>query len=130
MIDPCELRLGNYIHPTWMDTMSLVDTGSVRAIALSTSLITCVNSSGAHPYAFDPVRITDLWLEQFGFVFSGIWIFPDDPNIYITNEAEEWERNSTLRVFINGCSIGHIKYVHSLQNLYFAVTSKELLLKP
>ena len=45
-----------------------------------------------------------------------------------TGEYEEIEFNSVLFCWVNGAK-KPIKYVHQLQNLYFALTQKELKLK-
>lgn len=76
-------------------------------------------------YCFiDPIPLTKEWLLKFGFEKRGVnrtrWVFwkidlvEDEKGIYSFDES---------RIYID------IKYVHQLQNLYFALTNEELTLK-
>ena len=126
MIDTKELRLGNFIKPNF-----IVAGGNtpLKVLVVAKSRISCTNGYGAPPYAFNPITITDGWLLKLGFVEEGgAWICPDDPNICLSNEAREWYSSPRLRVVIQGYSIGHVPYIHSLQNLCFALTGKDLII--
>lgn len=69
----------------------------------------------------NPILLTEKWLQDFGFKKIKTW---DDHVIY---------RLSVVDIEVNefGCFLdqSHIKYVHQLQNLYFALRTEELTLK-
>jgi hypothetical protein len=82
---------------------------------------------------FDPILITETWLKRFGFEWkSKASTHTGYGIIYIKNN---WHisvyPNNDYRVFINGHSIltTDCKYVHQLQNLYYALTGTELVLQ-
>lgn len=73
---------------------------------------------------FEPIPLTEEWLLKFGFEKRGVnrtrWTFwkidlvEDEKGIYSFDES---------RIYID------IKYVHQLQNIYFALTGEELTFK-
>jgi len=77
---------------------------------------------------FEGITLTEEWLLSFGFYKSMSWTY-----------AIELEGNLKLVYYLGekGWSIGfksysdfaNLKYVHQLQNLYFALTGKELIYK-
>jgi len=81
---------------------------------------------------FSPIPLNDKWLLNFGFEV-------DDINWEYWKELDKFSLMYDARscvVYINdgygyeGASIPNtIKYVHQLQNLYFALTNEELTLK-
>ena len=75
------------------------------------------------PEAYKPIQLTEEWLLKFGFekefgVFKlkGLkcWFtkYTSEPNLYSVN--------------IGNIKLSTLKYVHELQNLYFALTGSEL----
>jgi len=73
-----------------------------------------------------PIPLTEEWLIKFGFVREGMLTMRLDK---FTCYCEEDD-------YIDNFCLGHIelfdvvpKYVHQLQNLYFALTGKELTIK-
>lgn len=100
-----ELRIGNYI----LDNLG----GILKIKSISTE------SDFSH---IKPIQLTEEWLLKFGFEWKNfamrngrISIRNSDNkyHIHLTNEAA-----STITI--------QIKYVHQLQNLYFALTGEEL----
>jgi hypothetical protein len=86
--------------------------------------------SGCRDLDIDPITLTEEWLLRFGFeddrdnlmvlrkdVFE---FFFDKKDICGVNLYEKWDGNFLC---------GDIQYVHQLQNLYFALTGEELILK-
>lgn len=84
-----------------------------------------------HLKEFQPIPLTEEWLLKFGFdnnrrlylygmadYFMSYDIMSDN-SIFIYNEVET-ANNESLTM------MGHIKYIHQLQNLYFALTGEEL----
>src|SRR5574343_622860 len=72
-----------------------------------------------------PIVLTDEWLIRFGFEKKGkryskdwFYLWDDNSNIVFAL-AEMEEKTGTYLV---------VKYVHQLQNLYFALTGEELTL--
>lgn len=72
--------------------------------------------------AFRPIKITEEWLLKFGFK-EGEW---KDK----TNSQYLYHANDTLHISdvrdVNYSFESPCKYVHQLQNLYFALTGEEL----
>ena len=76
--------------------------------------------SAVAKYDFQPIPLTEEWLLKFGFERKIGW---DDLIYYAKNNVDLYE-------FLSGyeyCDF-HIKHVHQLQNLYFALTGEELKL--
>ena len=98
-----DLRIGNYVY--WKNVIE----------PRTHFLIEEINDL-KYVYCFEPITLNAEWLEKFGFKKNNMyWI--DDTNIGFTfhkNGNIEWNQPK------------HIKYVHELQNLYFALTGKEL----
>lgn len=81
------------------------------------------------------IPLTEEWLAKFG--FYGEWPFI---SIYLSNKNhltlsrftdDEYKKVEVKITWdYTGRIIGYIYYVHQLQNLYFALTEKELEIKP
>jgi hypothetical protein len=115
-----ELRIGNYI-----------DLGGLRNFHIVDELhqITSLN--------INPIPITEEWLLKFGFDLS-------DEDLFINRIKDNddffydlWTRTERGLVIFgdimnkktdetNSFKFEHIKHVHQLQNLYFALTGEEL----
>lgn len=86
----------------------------------------------------EPIPLTEEWLFKFGFYlrdgFSNTFKLNVEKHQYDCSEITYSEKEGLFR-FSNGQQKGttlipHIKYVHQLQNLYFALTGEELTLNP
>ena len=111
-----ELRRGNYI--------SLTDIGKVEVLGVLPDKIYYTPSKDRRLHDFlyslyvyaSPIEITETILLRFGFR---------------KNEVFEIYHNELFTLWYHGNKIGYqnteIKYVHQLQNLYFALTGKELI---
>lgn len=68
-----------------------------------------------------PIKLTEEWLIKFGFevALNGLWDVTENYSMRL--EMDNYVRCSTEPI-----SLIEIKYVHQLQNLYFALTGKEL----
>ena len=68
---------------------------------------------------FRPIKITEEWLLKFGFEYTKLYYikYDDDLIIYFDGVDFYFKRSSKSLT---------IKYVHQLQNLYFALTGEEL----
>ena len=75
-----------------------------------------------------PIPLTIEWLMKFGFCWRqnyDSWVHPKD-------NKEETTIDLIISKGFYVCDMDHnpeIKYVHQLQNLYFALTGEELLIK-
>jgi len=69
-----------------------------------------------------PIPLTEEWLETFGFTLQeeiDAYMSPDEVNIlHIDGYRQEVMRETEYSI--------PLKYVHQLQNLYFALTEEEL----
>ena len=75
-----------------------------------------------------PIPLTEEWLFKFGFKFDGHCSWWKNKLIELTIDTGEDEYS----VFNNNgdyITLKGIKYVHSLQNLHFALTGEELTIK-
>ena len=79
----------------------------------------------------EPIPLTENWLENFGFKRIGGWVSDED------TEVDKYAKD-TLEVMISSREDTHIIIenfelddisVNRLQNLYFALTGKELTIK-
>ena len=116
-----ELRIGNYIE--WVGRHA-----DSRILNLKDFNIVCESLNNNETY-FEPVPITEEQLLRFGFKDCGYtfelkrktksFIFTWYSKEVLTGKRSGWYCKK----------YEHIKYVHQLQNLYFALTGGELLLK-
>ena len=104
-----ELRIGNFI---------LLPDNTVIAIPIILDW---------KKHKFQPIPLTEEWLLKFGFEkVKNNWMVLDLIALKFT-----WERLAGLAVVLDNECIycSHIKSVHHLQNLYFALTGEELTIK-
>jgi hypothetical protein len=123
-----ELRIGNWI-------MAFPITFPQQVIDVMCDSVNTENGQGMHYGDVDPIPLTEEWLLKFGFEK------PKEEHRYNT-----WEKyiapNRTFNILppyekkkYYGYSANHrigeleIKYVHQMQNLYFALTGEELRIK-
>lgn len=86
------------------------------------------------PDEFEPIPLTAEWLERFGFKEErrDSWGIYDEFGFSIPDFEIERNNSGELRLSVNvgEYHIGKpIEYVHQLQNLYFALTGQELVIK-
>ena len=68
--------------------------------------------------AFKPIPLTEEWLVKLGF---------EDDILYIGNHT--FRMNTYGVIFYFNTPLLYIKYVHQFQNLVFALTGEELIIK-
>lgn len=71
----------------------------------------------------DPIPINGEWLLKFGFTQS-----PAFKSLYFVGTFLNITLGDKIMFEINDHIISEIKYIHELQNLYFALTGEELTL--
>jgi hypothetical protein len=109
-----ELRIGNYLNYT------------VNGDKLHLGKVTLLNSTDGvgtidyhYPISFaQPIPLTEQWLESFGFVNK---ILKAEHNDIIW-----YDDHIGIKGMLGIIKPKEIKHVHQLQNLYFAITGKEL----
>jgi len=105
-----ELRIGNYVyHEPTIDDWEIIQ-------ANPGTMIQCE----INPDGFDPIPLTEEWLLKFGFEPLGSSRFDFKIFTYYLYDGSFYNQSSRLST---------IKYVHQLQNLYFALTDEELEIK-
>jgi len=92
-------------------------------------------SAGAIPIDMKPIPLTEEWLIKFGFLNDGVTFKISTSRIRLIlfkiNSANEYNNNcneftATVYQSKQSIEICRVKHVHQLQNLYFALTGKEL----
>jgi hypothetical protein len=121
-----ELRIGNYLNGKQ---------GHVVVTEIKTNNSVKIHDNTSSFYVgicLMPIELTKEWLLKLGFEFTvDTWYL----NGFALWETE-WgdDKGATgigyfYELRAKGMMDKHIKYVHQLQNLYFALTEKELIIK-
>lgn len=132
MINPNELRLGNYVAVKNHGNEVI---GKVFAINEKCHISVEGGNNNYDYHLVDPIRITPHILENSGFKKETIKHYCGDYDIFRLSEEMYLQQDKDsygwgIEDEINGCSVGvELIYVHQLMNLYFALTGKELEVK-
>ena len=110
MIQANELRIGNYI----------MNYGGNNDFEVSDEWML----SNWDVIKYQPILITEEWLIDLGFEDIGGHEYQIDHDLIVENEYTE---NGFWNFVYGNAYITRIKSVHQLQNLYFAITGKELI---
>lgn len=108
-----ELRIGNYVM--WQNTLIHIETHNLFNRTLQK-----INEDRCNP-----VPLTEEWLLKFGFISDEITF---ELNGFMLGQYKD---NHFYYLPTNQINLRHknqIKYVHQLQNLYFALSGKEIIL--
>lgn len=119
-----ELRIGNYISVRNDVRKVNSVSGSPRSERISTTIDGC-NFAECHfsEDSIRPIPLSKEWLVKLGFTTYTInkWDFPiENDDYYHIVKFKGWNFRGL------GYTMCKIEYVHQLQNLYFALTGKEL----
>lgn len=127
-----ELRIGNFLNYKNTDDLAIVE-------IIHGKHFDCRDEYGIFtPNGnYEPIPLTEEWLINFGMEYTDG--FSSSRRLYFNTHEYDLsqvtynEKEGLLR-FSNGHPKGtslipHIKYVHQLQNLYFALTGEELTIK-
>ena len=126
-METTDLRIGNLVSYKNEDIV-VVD-------AVSKDFILTLGLFKISTPDIEPFPVTEQWLLDFGFVkkhvnfrtqsnptaYNGGILKLNDFTIYLDKAEIEWAYRATV--------LDAPKYVHQLQNLYFALTQEELILK-
>lgn len=142
MIDPKELRIGNYCKDTVSGEWLLVDEITKGDAGNHITGFYVVNREKyplPNGWEAAPIPITPEWLERLGFESKKDkrirWHeFKKLIGKYGVRVLQvNFDKSELLSVWIVAhdrfADHEHIKYIHQLQNLYFALTGQELTIK-
>jgi len=116
MIDPKELRIGNWI---WSEVSEMELKVEANYFEMLEFDLKQKNSF------YSPIPLTPEWLERLGFEYDERMIWWVNKKAGLFNAI----RTTDNKDFIVAGSYGHskpIRSVHELQNLFFALTGEEL----
>jgi len=125
-----ELRIGNYVE----DTFNL---GKRETTQISLEDFAVMLNYGNQSITYRPIKITDEWLDKFGFddveYKNGYIGFEFRTNMimdFVLTKPKfmgEWQDDYCFD--LGQHRFVPVKYVHQLQNLFFAITMTELEIK-
>ena len=127
-----ELRIGNFVrlnnpkyHPENTGKNFMVD--SIKSDDVS--LIDYENLPAIILYQYlkyiEPIELTEEWLLKFGAKWEGDYVFLEINKLIIRTHLPNMKPASIFAYF-DGIKIKQLKYVHELQNLYYAINGTEL----
>lgn len=126
-----ELRLGNWIGVYASESqVNEIDSGMIFFNVLKNLDGTNFEYDYIDTEFAEPIPLTSEWMVKFGFEpvpsegQDAVFFFIDDSEISIG-----FYSGGTIRVEFNEVEIKGILYVHQFQNLYFALTHRELTIK-
>jgi hypothetical protein len=131
MIQSNELRIGNYVFDDDLKTICVVSRIETKEYIEWNSgddyNVVCLVKNTKDRYLegeFEPIRLSEEILLKCGFDYNESYLQYKHPKcpIYFTKHP----RNKTLLCFIHNCTNGNTRFLHDLQNLYFALTGTEL----
>ena len=126
-----ELRIGNFVFDDENKPMKVARVETQECTDFNGNdefnvIIEHIDKNiGYYESKINPIPLTEEWLKKFGFTreeFRGnigkYRVFKK--GLFVYNSNSKWWYND--RQLPN-----HIKYIHQLQNLYFALTNEELI---
>lgn len=119
MIKVNELRIGNLLQSKTGEFIS-------KILMIDSQCSVCSIEDGLCDLdLLEPIPLTKEWLEDFGFnTDSDCWYYYLDWSKQ--HETFKIAKDEFNNYFLVGQYSKAFKYVHSLQNLYFALTNEEL----
>lgn len=105
-----ELRIGNYLIDSRNNEIHVVSGNTIHSLEYSISDI------------LKPILLTEKWMFDLGYIKI--------KGVHRTYSKTNYNDNSTIYNFsdyIHQTTGVNIKYVHQLQNIYFALTNDELI---
>ena len=140
-----ELRLGNLFYPIDRSKeihlpieiaykICSINYYEVEAVKFDVNPATIQYWSEFNITDLSPITLTKEWLLKLGFVGFGVFQeFVINSNLWISSASgksvEIICENEHGEITDRASALLPIKYVHSLQNLYFALTGEELTIK-
>lgn len=123
-----ELRIGNFINRHFEGGSGVLEECNIRDIF---DVLRAKNEKD-FKFSFTPVLLTEEWLTRFGFERGGYdSLFVIKGNFELAGDcpADYPDQDvPPMGITYNNKLTVEVKYVHQLQNLYFALTGTELTL--
>lgn len=130
MINPKELRLGNYLLASCEDDKNYFEQIVVNGLFEDEIRHDAIGMTQptweTDPENVKPIPLTEEWLNNLGFTYQTMGIFTAPSVQYFS--VIKWKDCDAEFTLIKDQKIS-VKYVHQLQNLYFALTGNELTIK-
>ena len=114
-----EMRIGNIMLD---DEYNVVNVERINSDRIHEFTMVSQNNGRIYPSNIYKIPITKQWLEKLGFVNTNTTEYPN----YIKGIYKCMWRNGEANICNKHGFIKDLKYVHELQNLFFALTGKEL----
>jgi len=116
-----ELRIGNLVAFNYKcDIISKVNIIQEYSVGISfETQPNLMNALSTHPENLIPITLTEEWLVKFGFEVTNTYYF-SKCNLHLQGDVRGFH------LVISRIDGIKVKYVHELQNLYFALTGEEL----
>lgn len=131
MIKAKELRIGNYIQDYECEPY-IFQVEELRKY-VGYEIWAFYRKGSAKAKEVDPIPLTEEWLLKFGGkpLSNGYWISVSNLKAELHFEVfkNTDEIVTTIKSSFCDLILDRIKYVHQLQNLYFALTNTELIIK-
>ncbi len=126
MINPIELRIGNFVNTMEDNSYPYGEIFTIdkEFINVSGDIFNKEDFKYIHH-----ITLSKEWLINLGFIFKyNQYIFPTSKlDVYGWDHDVIWINDGDFVLKFNETQIKNIKYVHELQNLYFALTGNELI---
>jgi hypothetical protein len=124
-----QLRIGNFLHFPF--TNENVEVLGINAHEENFKIINSISfKKESNLYCekievLKPIKLNKEWFEKFGYYDVNM------PSHFIKDERtiDEHKFWNCQEMFIDDKNGVYVKYVHQLQNLYFALYGKELIIK-
>ena len=122
MITPQDLRIGNLVK--YNGEFYAIKSFDEEHVVLKDNVLSEYYLDYIGYDEIEPIEITEEWLLKLGYEKDG-----DFFRIKNTRLAEAFIFKEGLSICVHSFWLKHIKSIHQLQNLYFALTGKELEIK-
>lgn len=125
MINPAELRKGNLLQAemTWpVQVAYIVRVKQILDHGIATDIVDNVKLPMVSNTEYSGIPLNGEWLKRFGFKWNYDHYRLNDVSIASEDGVNYGIWDHELMIPIHDAT----KYVHQLQNLYFALTQKEL----
>jgi hypothetical protein len=129
-----QLRLGNLILPTFSEIPRIVKGISIHFLWINNDMEHTIGPYEIEDFRFIP--LTEEWLIKFGFGYNRItkrryieYYRLGDSNqsvLFVGKDKQIGFWYGVQNHTLDTVAINSVQYVHQLQNLYFALTGKEL----
>ncbi len=117
-----DLRIGNYVKGSRVGRVK-----SIFSVNFQVDDFDCISLGNSMQVDFKPIPLTEDWLLKFGFEWR-----KTKNDYYIEKYSLSFYKSGLISFYVEDLNedfvdLIDIKYVHQLQNLYFALAGKELV---